>query len=128
MLTGLNSLRKSVLEHNSLNGLVFVTVEFFLIMFGALFIAWSGWIHGNIVLIIFGIGVAANALTVALMALHQRMNNEPDEGIMKVWSSTARQRIAAEHPNLGTRTLAIVISTIIPFMLVIAINLNQKRP
>ncbi len=100
----------------------------------ALYIAWSGYIHNSIIIVVFGVGIAVNSLTVALIAIRQRLNKEHDEIVMKFWSSSYRRSVTTEHPGLGMRTLIIVLVTLVPFLLTILVllpvnyqSMQQKR-
>jgi hypothetical protein len=107
-----------VREHNSLNGLRFVVLEFLLVIAAALLIFLSGIVHGRILLSLAGIGIVANALAVIIIAVAQILHRDKDEGLLKMHSPQYRATLSRERPHLVSHTTTVTLSVLIPFLLV----------
>lgn len=114
-------------EHNSLNGLRFVVIEFFLVAATALFISLSGILHGRALVGIIGAGIAANAVAVIAIAVVQIYNHDKDEGFLKIRSPQFRAHVRQEHPKLGAHTLIVLVSVLTPLLLVALLCLQRIR-
>ena len=112
-------------EHDGLNGLRFVVVEFVLVTVASLLISLSGILHDRILAAIFGIGIAANAVAVIAIAVAQIRNHDENEGLLKLHSIQFRVRVSQEHPKLGTHTLIVLVSVLMPFLLVALLYLRR---
>jgi hypothetical protein len=116
-----------VREHNSLNGLGFVVIEFSLVALAALFIALSGALHHRALISIAGAGIFVNALAVIAIAAAQIGNHDNSEGILKIRSPQFRAQIRREHPDLGKHSLLVMVSVLSPFLLVASLFLRDIK-
>ena len=123
---GKNSVAARVREHNRLNGFVFVIAEFLLVILAALFISASGLLHNRILLAMTGVGIAANAGAVIVIAAAQIRAHEQSEGLLKVRSPEFRAMLRQNNPNLSTHTLIVFVSTLLPFLLVVLLILQVR--
>jgi hypothetical protein len=114
-----------VREHNSLNGLRFVLVEFLVVALAAAFIAIGGILQSRGISAIAGIGIAANAVVVIVIAAAQLRAHDQNVGILKFGSVELRARIAREYPHLNAHTTAVLVCVLIPFLL-LAVALVQR--
>jgi hypothetical protein len=116
-----------VREHNSLNGLRFVLIEFLLVVFAALLISSSGVLHGHVLVAFVGVGISVNALAVIAIAIAQIRGRDKNEVLLKIRSSQFRAKAGQEHPNLGGHTLIVLVSCLVPFLLVALLSLQRAR-
>jgi len=123
---GKNSVAAMVREHNRLNGFGFVIAEFLLVILAALFISASGLLHNRILLAMTGVGIAANAGAVIVIAAAQIRDHEQSEGLLKVRSPEFRAMLRQNNPNLSTHTLIVFVSTLLPFLLVVLLILQVR--
>jgi len=123
---GKNSVAARVREHNRLNGFGFVIAEFLLVILAALFISASGLLHNRILLAMTGVGIAANAGAVIVIAAAQIRDHEQSEGLLKVRSPEFRAMLRQNNPNLSTHTLIVFVSTLLPFLLVVLLILQVR--
>lgn len=114
-------------EHNSLNGLRFVLLEFFLVIVAALWISYSGMIHDRLLMSIVGIGISVNALAVIVIAAVQIRNHDKNEGFLKMRSPQFRAALGREHPNLGSHTFIVMLSVLVPFLLAALLTLQTVK-
>jgi len=123
---GKNSVAARVREHNRLNGFGFVIAEFLLVILAALFISASGLLHNRVLLAMTGVGIAANAGAVIVIAAAQTRDHEQSEGLLKVRSPEFRAMLRQNNPNLSTHTLIVFVSTLLPFLLVVLLILQVR--
>jgi hypothetical protein len=116
-----------VREHNSLNGLWFVVIEFLLVILAALWISLDGGLHGHKSVAVAGIGISVNALAVIAIAIAQIRDHDTNEGILKIRSPQFRAKVGQEHPNLGAHSLIVLVSVLVPFLLIGLVSLQRAR-
>lgn len=114
-----------VRKHNSLNGLRFVVIEFFLVTAAALFISFerhNSWARrgGQQRRRHCGKCDGCHAIAVAQIRGHDK-----DEGFLKIRSSQFRANVGQEHPRPGAHTIMVLVSVLIPLLLV-ALLWQQK--
>jgi hypothetical protein len=113
---------KRIEDHNRLNGYLFVTIEFALIVaviapFG---IYWLG--HQKWLLAAVAVGIVANCLAVFGRSLRSLVQRERGVGFWKVYTDpVTRKQVAAEHPNLSADTAILAILCLLPFVLATAV-------
>jgi hypothetical protein len=116
-----------VREHNSLNGLRFVVSEFVLVILAGLLISSSGVFHGRVLVAIAGIGISGNAIAIVAIAISQIRSHDQNEGILNIRSKQFRAKVGQAHPNLGSHTLIVLASVLVPFLLVTVLFLQRTR-
>lgn len=105
-------------EHNSLNGLRFVLIEFLAVTLAAIWIGVAAGLHHRVGMVLAGCGIAANGLAVMIIAAAQLRAHDTNIGLLKAWSAKYRTRMALDFPELERHTILIVIFVLIPFLLV----------
>jgi hypothetical protein len=113
-----NGVMKIVREHNSLNGLRLVTVEFLLVAVAAGWICAGEALHYEWLGAIAGAGIAVNGLAVMIIGVLQLRSGDENIGIVKAGSKEYRSRIAREHPGLSGNTVRVMLLVMVPFLLV----------
>jgi hypothetical protein len=104
-------------EHNTLNGLWFVLIEFVLVALVALFVGLAGLSKGSFAWGVGCFGIAANAATICATVIGQMRRGERSNNIAVTYFGKGREVTRREHPDLDRHTLQIVIATLIPFLL-----------
>jgi hypothetical protein len=115
-----------VCEHNRLNGLRFVVVEFLIVALAALLIAGSGVLHREMLRAVFGLGIVLNALAVLAIAVSQIRLGDADDGLLGK-PAEYRAEAGRRNPNLGARTAILTVAVLVPFLLVILLAFSHKR-
>jgi hypothetical protein len=118
---------RRIREHNHLNGIVFVTVEFLLVTAAALFIALGFARQGNIVGTLLASGTALNSLVVVGFAVAAYRRGERGAGIAKLLSSEYRAQVEREHPTLMADTLALTAAVLVPYCLTALVSFEAQR-
>jgi hypothetical protein len=113
-------------EHNRLNGLGFVVVEFLIVVLAALLIAAGAVLHRDLLLGAGGTGIALNGLAVLAIAGRQIRRGEADSGLLgkpaKSWADAGRQ-----NPKLGAHTAILTVAILVPFLLILLLAFSVKR-
>lgn len=110
-------MRSLLHEHNTLNGLWFVLIEFVLVVLAALSVGVGVIAKGSIIWAIACLGIAANAAAVCVTVIGQMRRGERSNTIAATYFGKGREVVQREHPNLDRHTLWIVIATLVPFLL-----------
>jgi hypothetical protein len=101
-------------EHNHLNGIAFVAVEFLLVTAAALFIAFSFARQGNLAGTLLAAGTALNSLVVVGFAIAAYASGERGAGMLKLLSSAYREQVEREHASLMNDTLGLTAAVLVP--------------
>jgi hypothetical protein len=104
-------------EHNILNGFRFVLIEFTLVAVVALLVGATELIHGRVVWAFGYLGIAENAGVICATAIGQMSRRELSHSNIETFFGKGRDAIRREHPHLDRHTLAIVVATLVPFLL-----------
>ena len=112
------NLTEIIREHNSLNGLRLVLVEFLLVAGAAAWICVAEAVHHDWLGSIAGAGIALNAAAVTMIAVRQLRVGDENIGIIKAGSKAYRSRIARDHPGVSGNTIRVMLFVMIPFLLV----------
>jgi hypothetical protein len=109
-------------EHNLLTGYRFVVVEYLAVSLGlgllaAAELAMARWIDAAIWL-----GIVANCLVIAALALDALRCGQPDFGTLPMRRSAFRRTVSRDHPHLMAHTLALVAITFVPWALVVIVG------
>jgi hypothetical protein len=116
---------KRIEDHNRLNGYLFVTIEFGVIVaviapYGIYWIGHRDWLLGAI-----AAGIVANSLVFFGTALRSLIRGDRGVGFWKVYTDPAtRQSIAVAHPNLSADTAILAILCLLPFVVATAASLE----
>jgi hypothetical protein len=109
---------KRIEDHNRLNGYLFVTIEFGVIVaviapYGIYWLGHRDWLLGAI-----AAGIVANSLVFFGTALRSLIRGDRGVGFWKVYTDPAtRQSVAMAHPNLSADTAILAILCLLPFVL-----------
>ena len=119
---------KRIEDHNWLNGYLFVTIEFALMVaviapFGVYWLGHQKWLLAAV-----AVGIVANCLVVFGRSLRSLVRRERGVGFWKVYTDpVTRQQVAAEHPNLSADTAILAILCLLPFVLA-AVSALESLP
>jgi hypothetical protein len=117
-------MRDIIHRHNLLNGVAFSIVEFALI--AALTGAYGTYylLHHRLAMAATGWGIALNCLPVVVEGFLQlRERRVSGEKPGSFWDKAARAKHRKENPHMLRDTLALTLTTLIPFLgLIAAIN------
>lgn len=113
-------------EHNTLNGLRFVLVEFLVVTLAALWIGVGTGLHRQVGMALAGCGIAANGLAALIIAAAQLHAHDANIGLLKAWSAKHRARIARDFPDLTRHTTLIVVFLLVPFLLVLLLSMERR--
>lgn len=114
--------------HNRLNGLQFVACEFGLI---AVLVGWFAayyLLHARWALGLTSLGITLNCIVVAAFAAGMwRAAARSGANVPTFWDRSARQQHLADNPHLLRDTLLLVVATLLPFVLLLAVGVESGR-
>lgn len=116
-----------ILAHNRLNGLLFSLIEFGLFsLLVAPFAVYYG-LHGRWVLFAICVGVICNFLTIVTFAARSLKSGEKSVGHRKLLRREERVEIAKQYPHLMTDTLTLTVTSLLPFVLLVAVRVEKRK-
>ncbi len=112
---------KKIQDHNYLNGFLFVTIEFVVFISVVLPFTIYYLLKGEILLLLIGIGLTLNFITVAFFSVRSMLRKDASLGIHKLYDKKIRDKIRLSYPTLTKDTTILFITLIIPFILTIIV-------
>ena len=118
---------RQVREHNELNGVVFSIVEFLLVAAAAAFVGVAFGLHGEWLAAALGAGTTLNALVVAAYGLAALRRGERGKSLRGLARPEYRGAVRREHPGLAADTVTLTVTTLVPYVLSIAVAAERIR-
>jgi len=118
---------RQVREHNELNGVVFSVVEFLLVAAAAAFVAFAFALHGDWLVAALVAGTALNALVVVAYGIAALRRGERGKSLRSLTRPEYRAAVRDEHPGLTRDTVTVTVTTLIPYILSIAVVAERLR-
>ena len=116
---------KRIETHNLLNEIVFSIIEF--VFIAAVIIPFAIYyiFHAQALYALVSVGIVLNCLTVAILGIRQLNNKGQETGWRRLYSKQGlldkqgRERIGSENPHLLKDTTIIIVTTLIPYALLL---------
>lgn len=116
-----------IYEHNLLNGLWFVFVEFLFVVALTAFVATAEFFHHGYLLGSIATGIFLNGLTMLIIVSKQLKNGEPSKNLLQNRSRKYRNWVKKAHPMLLTHTTLLSLVLIIPLAIPITLRLQAHK-
>lgn len=113
--------------HNRLNGTRFATLEFAFTGLAALFIAVGLLRQDRWLLAALACGTAVNCAVVAGFGARSWLRGDRGGRIRELSRPEVRRTVRAEHPHLLADTILLAVSTLVPFVLSVAVLTETVR-
>ena len=114
-------------SHNIVNGVAFVICEFAVmaLVVAPFGVAWA--LTQRPVYAIFAAGFVVNCLCVVGVGVQGWRAGERGSSLRLLFSSANRAKLSKEHPRMSEDTLAIMVSTLVPFGLALMTLVDYRR-
>lgn len=109
-------LREQIKAHNILNGFLFSTIEFSLVILLLLPIAGYYIIHETYFFAFMVIGIILNCCPIPFFGIQSLLRHETSIGIKKLYEPLMREKMKKKYPHMLLDTMTIVITTLIPYV------------
>ena len=118
---------RQVREHSELNGVVFSIVEFMLVAAAAAFVGVAFGLHRDWLAAALAAGTTLNALVVAAYGLAALRRGERGKSLRSLARPQYRAAVRRKHPALARDTVTLTVTTLVPYVLSIAIAAERIR-
>lgn len=124
-LEGRQSMTERIVAHNRINGFTFSVIEFglfsLIIMPFSIFYGFTErWLF-----LAISVGIITNCLTVVIFAVISLRSGDVSVGHWKLFNREDRAAIAKQYPHLFYDTLILTTSSLLPFVLFLAVCLES---
>jgi hypothetical protein len=116
-----------IYEHNFLNGLWFVFIEFMVVTLITTLVAFTSNRQHVYWLSIIAIGITANAVSMLYIVTKQLAMSDKSNSVFMNWSRRYRAWVKTEYPNLPVHTLILSVALIAPFVIPALVWTQNKK-